>query len=293
MATGHNVARCNMRDRAEGLSAVAKTKKRVWPTETELTRLVRLVQRGEAGALDALLRRLRPALMVSLGRGMAPDDAEDAAQLGLIYIAAAVGGMDAQRALPYTVAVARNLLRWARRRRAVEQGRRAPGELANSLESPITSEEELEYKDLLGAVRRHCGSTLPPEQGEVVLALLSGLKPAEIAAQRGQKWGTIRTRLRLARARLRAELRCYTDRLRDSEGPSPTIPPLVREESPLRRPGIVAPGGATSRTFVIAADCGGMYRPSPGGVLVRMPPCGVDHRGLIGDQIDQLRTTLL
>ena len=282
-----------MRDEAERVSALWKTKKRVWPTEAELTRLVRLVQGGDAGALDALLTRLRPALLASLVRGMAPDDAEDAAQLGLIYIAAAVGGMDAQRALPYTVAVARNLLRWARRRRAVEQERRAPVELAHSLESPVTSEQELEYKDLVAAVCRHSVSTLPPEQGEVVLALLSGLRPAEIAARQGQKWGTIRTRLRLARARLRAELRCYTDGLRDTEEPSPSIPRLVREESPLRRSGIVAPGEATSRTLVIAPDCGGLYRPSPGGVLIRLPPSGIGDRSAMRDQIDQLRTTLL
>ncbi len=282
-----------MRDEAERVSALWKTKKRVWPTEAELTRLVRLVQGGDAGALDALLTRLRPALLASLVRGMAPDDAEDAAQLGLIYIAAAVGGMDAERALPYTVAVARNLLRWARRRRAVEQGRRAPVELANALESPVTSEQEVEYNDLVAAVCRHSGSTLPREQGEVVLALLSGLRPAEIAARQGQKWGTVRTRLRLARARLRAELRFYTDRLRDPEDRSPTIPRLVREDSPLRRSGIVGSRGATSRTFVVAPDCGGIYRPSLGGVLIRMPPCGFDNRSAIRDQIDQLRTTLL
>src|SRR5260370_22947992 len=103
MATGHRVARCDTRHEAERVSALWKTKKRVWPAEAELTRLVRLVQGGDAGALDALLTRLRPALLASLVRGMAPDDAEDAAQLGLIYIAAAVGGMDAERALPYKI----------------------------------------------------------------------------------------------------------------------------------------------------------------------------------------------
>jgi RNA polymerase sigma factor (sigma-70 family) len=282
-----------MRDKAEGVSALSKAKRRIWPSAAELTRLVRLGQRGDTGALDALLTRLRPALMASLVGGMAPDDAEDATQLGLIYIAAAVGGMDPQRALPYTVAVARNLLRWARRRRAVEQGRRAPVELANALESPVTSDQEVEYKELVTAVLRHSGSTLPREQGEVVLALLSGLRPAEIAARQGQKWGTVRTRLRLARARLRVELRFYTDGLQDTEDPSPTIPRLVREDSPFRRPRIVGSGGATSRTLVVAADCGGMYRPSPGGVLIPMSSCAVANPTRVRDQIDQLRTTLL
>lgn len=282
-----------MRDKAEGVSTLSKTKKRIWPSEAELTRLVRLVQRGDAGALDALLTRLRPALMASLVRGMARDDAEDAAQLGLIYIAAAIRGIEAQRALPYTVAVARNLIRWARRRRVIEQERRAPVELANALESPVTSEQEVEYKDLVTAVLRHSGSTLPREQGEVVLALLSGLRPAEIAARQGQKWGTVRTRLRLARARLRAELRFYADGLRDTEDPSPTIPRLVREARPFRQSGIVGSRRATSRTLVVAPDCGDIYRPSPGGVLIPMSSCGVAHSTRVRDQIDQLRTTLL
>ena len=280
-----------MRDKADGGNASPKRK--VWPTEAELTRLVRSAQRGKPGALDALLGRLRPAFLAFFVQGLLRDDAEDAAQLGLIYIAGAVRRMDARRALPYTVAIARNLLRRLGRRRALEEGRGAPLDIACGLESPVTTDKEVENSDLVEAVRRHAQTTLSRKQGEVVLGLLSGLSPAEIAAQHGEKPWTIWTRLRLARERLRAELGLESDTVSRREGTAPAVSRLVREESPL--PYCVDGRARTERPLDLSrGQRSAVHAP----LALRVPPtraAGAPSRARDQerDNLTQLRTTLI
>ena len=228
MAAGPHVARCDMRHETKALSAAPK--KSVWPNEADLKRLVQSAQRGDPGAIDALLARLRPSLMAFLAGGMARDEAEDWAQLALICIARALDRIDPARALPYTVTVAKNLRRAARYRSTLEARRRAPVDLAEALESPGRCDEEVEYADLVAAVRRLSRSTLPRDQGDLVLDLLAGLNLSDLAARYGLIPETVRTRLRRARARLRAELRFYSDLIHVRQEPKPKVTSEVREE---------------------------------------------------------------
>ena len=59
---------------------------KLWPEESELIQLVREAQRGGAGALDALLARLRPSFVAYFAPTVGWDDAEDAAQTALLSI---------------------------------------------------------------------------------------------------------------------------------------------------------------------------------------------------------------
>ena len=180
---------------------------------------MREAQGGDLRALDALLVRLRPSLLRFFARRLGRDAAEDAAQDALIRIARAFRRIDAEGAGRYIVTVAENLLRWECRRRAREARRSASVKLAERIEAPDTADGRVDYGDL-ASVCRASAATLPPELQDVVLAVLRGLSPLEIAAECQVNRVTIRTRLLRARARLRAELRLYAwpSRLRDETG---------------------------------------------------------------------------
>jgi RNA polymerase sigma factor (sigma-70 family) len=171
--------------------------------------LVRDAQRGEARALDILLARLRASFVTFFARRLGPDGAEDAAQAALIRIAGALRRIDPERASHYIVRVACNVLRSECRRQAREARRSAPVELAEAMEAPGTTDAEADYRDLARVVHEASLATLPADLHEILLALLSGLSPAEIASQRQVNPVTIRTRLLRARALLRPELRPY------------------------------------------------------------------------------------
>ncbi len=178
-----------------------------WPDDDEVIHLVREAQRGEPRALDALLARLRSSFVDFFARRIPADAAEDLAQAALIRVARALRRIDPQRAPDFVATVALNRLRSERERRAREERRLVPLELADSVESPVTAADEVEYSDLAGAVHRASRTALPPELGEIVLGVLRGLSTSEIAAQQAVQPVTIRTRLQRARALLRPELR--------------------------------------------------------------------------------------
>jgi hypothetical protein len=110
---------------------------KVWPEEAELVQLVRAAQGGGPGALDALLARLRPALVVYFAPVMGRDEAEDAAQLALLSILRTLPRIDAARALAYVLAVASHRLGNARRQRARAARRSLPLEFAEDVEWPV------------------------------------------------------------------------------------------------------------------------------------------------------------
>jgi RNA polymerase sigma factor (sigma-70 family) len=188
----------------------------VWFNQDEVVHLVRAAQRGEPRALDALLARLRPGFVTFFARRLGSDAAEDAAQAALIRIAGAFRRIDPERAGPYIITVAENLLRSECRRHAREAGRSAPVELADTLEAPGTPEGEADFGDFDRTVRQASLGTLPPELRDIILGLLRGLSPSEIAAEHHVHPVTIRTRLLRARVLLRPALRCY--RSPDSRG---------------------------------------------------------------------------
>jgi RNA polymerase sigma-70 factor (ECF subfamily) len=182
----------------------------VWPEENELARLVRAAQRGEGRALDALLTVLRPVFVACVGRRLAPDVAEDLAQSALLRTVRALPTIDPQRARRYLITIARNLLRTEFRRRARDSRRSADAALADTVASPPRY-PRAEYEELVRAVERASANTLSPDLRGIVLGLLRGLTPSEIASELGLKPVTVRTRLLRARALLRQELAPYLE----------------------------------------------------------------------------------
>src|SRR5207244_13380987 len=108
----------------------------VWPDEEALVHLVRDAQGGRPGALDAVLVKVRRSFIAYLAPILGRDDAEDAAQLALLSIMRALPRIDADRALSYVIAVARNRMGKARRRLALAQRRFASPDLAPALAYP-------------------------------------------------------------------------------------------------------------------------------------------------------------
>lgn len=178
-----------------------------WPEQEELGRLVRAAQRQDAGALDQLLERLRPSLVVFFTRRLPSDPAEDLTQAALWRIQNAVPRIDPERAGLYVVTIARNLLRTEYRRRARDSRRAVPLEGAETVAIPPTTRPE--YEELVRAIHRASLAKLTPPLQEIVFGLLRGRSPAEIAADLHISPITVRTRLMRVRTVLRRELAAY------------------------------------------------------------------------------------
>ena len=176
-----------------------------WPDAATIGALVREAQRDAPDAIGRLLAALRPALVEFFARRLTPDMAEDLAQSALVRISGALNRIDPDRADAYVSTVARNLLRTAYRRRAIDRERL---EEING-EVPLPGEDahqRAEYDELVLAVQRVIAVKLPPELAEIVRALLRGDSVAEIADRQQVSPVTVRTRLMRARAVLRREL---------------------------------------------------------------------------------------
>lgn len=184
-----------------------------WPTAEVITRLVSDAQRSPASAVDALLVTLRPSLVSFFARRISHDDAEDLTQVALIRITRALPSIEADRADRFIVTIAGNLLRTAYSERAREQRRWAPEEFAEATEASTTADCNAEYQELSHAIHRVCDAALPPALQQIVLALLRGETPVEIAARLQLNPVTVRTRLLRARTVLRRELQPYLDHL--------------------------------------------------------------------------------
>jgi RNA polymerase sigma factor (sigma-70 family) len=182
-----------------------------WPESTKLASLVREAQCSRPGAADALLAVLRPSLLGFFSARLPRELAEDLAQNALIRIAGALPRIDPERADAYVATVARNLLRSAHRRRAIEGRRRIEVDLDAIPIDRDGADARIEREELVRIVHAVIRSKLPPPLADTVRALLSGSTPAEIAALQGVSPVTVRTRLMRARAILRAELRGQLD----------------------------------------------------------------------------------
>ena len=183
----------------------------MWPESTTLASLVREAQRSVRGADEALLAVLRPSLLGFFSARLPGELAEDLTQNALIRIAGALQRIDPERADAYVATVARNLLRTAHRRRAIEGRRRIELDLEAI---PIDREgvdARVEREELVRILHAVIRSKLPPPLAETVRALLAGSTPVEIAALHGVSPVTVRTRLMRARAMLRAELRGHLE----------------------------------------------------------------------------------
>ena len=182
-----------------------------WPPPEELRALVDRAQHDDAGALERLLVALRRPLLAYFSTRVPDDTAEDLTQVALIRISRALPRIESDRAERYVSTVARNLFRSAHRRRVRDGQRYTQGGLVETAESPIALDLDVEYQELARAIERVSNTTLPASLSEIVLGLLGGETPAEIAARQQVSPVTVRTRLLRARAHLRCELRVYLD----------------------------------------------------------------------------------
>ncbi|HWO93377.1 MAG TPA: sigma factor-like helix-turn-helix DNA-binding protein, partial [Dehalococcoidia bacterium] len=133
----------------------------------------------------------------------------------------------------YLATVARNLLRSAHRRRAVEGRRRIEVDLDAIPIDRESVDARVEREELVRMVHAVIRSELPPALAGTVRAILNGSTPSEIAALQGVSPVTVRTRLMRARAILRVALRRQLD---GAEVELPAAPPRHRF-SDLRRSG--------------------------------------------------------
>lgn len=186
-----------------------------------VARLVAAAQSGSAASVDALLSALRPALVGFFARRLPDDEAEDLAQAALLRIVRALPTIEPDRGDRFIVTIACNLVRTAYTQRARDQRRRAPVELADTAETTGAADRHAEYRELAREVHRICAAELPPALKEVMLGMLRGETPSEIAERLEMNPVTVRTRLMRARAILRRELRPFLD-LDDSEAKSCT-----------------------------------------------------------------------
>ncbi len=182
-----------------------------WPDAGELSCLMESAQHGEVSAIDTLLATLRPPLLAFFARRLPLAPSEDLTQAALIRIAGALPRIAPDRADRYVRTVARNLLRTAYRSRARDARRTAPVELAMIIASSESVDRRAEQHELVLAVQRASMEVLPPPLREVVLALLEGQTPTEIATGLRINPVTVRTRLLRARVLLREELRPFLD----------------------------------------------------------------------------------
>jgi RNA polymerase sigma-70 factor (ECF subfamily) len=178
-------------------------------TRESLSDLVHAARGGEPRALDNLLGAIRPSLVAFFAKRIAPSVSEDLAQVALMRVTRAIGRIDAERADRYVMTVAHNLLRSEFRRRSREARRLLPLEYAAEVEAPGPLDLDIEHRELISAIHRASLNTLPPSMREIVLLLLRGLTPVEIAERQHLNPVTIRTRLLRARALLRQQLWPY------------------------------------------------------------------------------------
>ena len=176
-----------------------------WPESTKLASLVREAQCSVSGAVEALLAALRPSLLAFFCARLPRELAEDLTQNALIRIAGALPRIDPERADAYVGTVARNLLRTAHRRRAIEGRRRVQADLEAIPIDRESIDVRVEREELVRVVHALIESKLPVPLAETVRAVLAGSTPAEIASLHGVSPVTVRTRLMRARAILRAE----------------------------------------------------------------------------------------
>jgi RNA polymerase sigma factor (sigma-70 family) len=167
---------------------------------------VRAAQQNENRALDTLLSTVRPALFSHFCRRVAEDVADDLAQIALIRIVKALPRIEPERASAFIGTIGKNLLRTSLRRQARDSERLSPSMTPDEIESGITADAQVEQEDLIQAVLRASGESLPHELRDVVQALLRGESRAQIAAAHGISRITVRTRLMRARVILREEL---------------------------------------------------------------------------------------
>jgi len=174
----------------------------IWPGDAALRSTVHNAQQGTPGALNGLLKRLRPLLVEFFAQELDWDTAEDLAQDALLRLLKALPTVDPDRASRYVSRLARHRLSSACRQRARDAERLAPVTAAFDVEAPDRADRAAEHDDIVRLVRRVIATPLSPKLRACVLGLLSGLSLNELADGQDVKRVTMRSRLALARKQL-------------------------------------------------------------------------------------------
>ena len=193
-----------------------------------LAEWVREAQSGDRRALERLLEGLRPSFLVYFSRRLQNDVAEDLTQVALLRVAKALDRIDPDRANNYVTTVLRNLLRTARSRQLRDERRHLGLDDLITDARQVDVDARTEYEELARAVHRVSMTSLPAPLAEIVIGLLRGETPLEIAERQGVSPVTVRTRLLRARAILRRELHVQLT-VRGASKSSDETPPRSRE----------------------------------------------------------------
>jgi RNA polymerase sigma-70 factor, ECF subfamily len=162
-----------------------------------------IAAQADRSAFAALFGHFAPRVKSYMLRlGASPLLAEELAQETLLAVWRKAGAFDAAKAAPTTwiFTIARNLRIDAARR---ERRRQVADDPTDAPEAEPAPDAQLAALQSEGRIRSALGK-LPPEQAEVVrLAYFSDKPHSQIAAELGLPLGTVKSRLRLAMARLR------------------------------------------------------------------------------------------
>lgn len=171
----------------------------------DLAHLLHLARLGDPVAIDRLVRACLPTVLGWCTRLGGPSVAdEDAAQDVMLVL---VRRLDAapDALLPWLYGVTRRVLADHRRRAFVR--RWLPGVIVELIDGAPRPDERV-MRDEAAAELQRVIDGMPWAQREVfVLADVEGHTDVEVAALVGAPLGTVKSRLRLARARLQAALR--------------------------------------------------------------------------------------
>jgi RNA polymerase sigma-70 factor (ECF subfamily) len=175
--------------------------------------VVRACQRGEAGALDALVRASYAdvyALAYRLVRDR--DEAADVTQEVFVRVMKSVVGFRGESAFGtwlHRVTVNTALTALRKRSRRTMPGREAfgmPDSLHDVVDPDAGPEERAERAELLARAEAAVAALPESSRTIVVLRDVEGLSTAEVAAQTGLSETAVKVRLFRARERLRASL---------------------------------------------------------------------------------------
>lgn len=168
--------------------------------------IVRVAERGDRDAFACLFTHFAPRVKSYLMRlGAAPEAAEELAQETLLTVWRRAAAFDPARAAASTwiFTIARNLrIDLSRRDGRVPPAEDPPG-MSDASARPDEALSALEERTRIGVAL----ATLPRDQALVItLAFFADKAHSEIAGELGLPLGTVKSRLRLALARLRGAL---------------------------------------------------------------------------------------
>ena len=183
--------------------------------------LVRRAQAGDSQAFGALVGRyMRAAYAVSLSVTGRHDDAEDAAQEGLIVALERLDDCRApDRFAGWLLTIVRNRARNLVRREVLRDTDAVPETAAARGRTPEKAAEHAELQERLGTALRR----LPEVQRKIVLLHdLEGWRHREIAEHLGMPSGTVRSHFHFARKSLRRD--ADLAQVATEHGPSGHVP---------------------------------------------------------------------